>query len=634
MNLLELLYATAVTALIYLAALGLGRIVLRVLHIDESGLMQRWVEIIVGLGVLSVATLLIGLIGLLQPLLFVLLLLPLAVVGGGRLLGTSRTEWHQLFQLGDSRLDRFLNALLLFITVSSALWILLTHALLPPYEWDEVAYHLPLPQLYVQAGRIIYVPFIVESNWPLNYEMLFAIALLLRSDLATHLLMLGQAGLVALGLLLLARRYLDARVGFMAMALFMTVPLVKRLAGTAMIDVGMGLYVMAALYTFERWREARQGAWLLLCAMICGVVAGTKLSGAAFPLLLGALLLWVERREPGQALRTLLRFGLISFLVVAPWYARSVYFTGNPVWPFAYEFFGGRDWDALGSEYFVRFMLDELSLPVQGGAWGLAQASYYLLFEPKGMGGYRGGIGLILPVAGLLALLRLHRAPPFLRHALFVCGGFYLLWFALLSLQLRFLLPIVPLLALASAYLFDWLLARMPAPALRWALAGALLLLLLWEWPWAYQDERTLFTMRLPYLQGEQTREMWLAEHIDSLPLFTYANTHLPPDSHILLLPYENRAYYLERRYTWGHPISQRIIPFERFDRVEELAAALQARGITHVIDVPTWVNSKLRHWEHDRALMLELQHSCGAPLFQHEESVLYALTPCTAGEP
>ncbi|HEU5014466.1 MAG TPA: hypothetical protein VFT66_18220 [Roseiflexaceae bacterium] len=628
------LHAHLVALYILLAALGLGGGALRVLRLPSRGMERLWLAWVGGLGLLSVSTLLLGMLGLLYTWLFAALLLPCAL-GGLWLLAHSGVvraarDWLAWNQAGWFRV---LAYLLILLSAGSVLWIWLTHALMPPHEWDEVAYHLTLARLYVEAHRIVYVPFIVHSNWPMNSEMLFSIALLFGSDLAPHLLMLSTALLAAWGLLIAGRRWFDDRVGIVAAGMFLAVPLVKRLAGTGLIDVALGMYVLAALVAFEHWRTSQQRAWLLLCGALCGFAAGSKIMGGAFPLLFGllalAVALWQRPRSIRAALGCGVLFGMAGLLMVGPWYLRSWLFTGNPIYPFAFSIFGGRDWDALGDEYHTNSLFQIWALQLPHTPSGLLQSFWYMVTQPEKLGDYRGGIGVLAPVGALCAVLFAWRGPRIIQWALLVSGGFYLLWFAFVSPQLRFLLPIVPLLALAAAYAFVWVYSHMRARAVQFALCGMLIVLLLQQWPWLDAGERNLLASRWPYIVGQTSRAAWLDTQIDSMPLFRYANTMLPADARILLLPYENRSYYLDRSYIWGHPISQRVIRFEQFNNVSELAARLQQLGINYVIDNPAWSYDGTRYWKHDRTLMLELRDACGQTLLKQGDAVLYKLKPC-----
>lgn len=635
MTLAGLVHAVLAAALILLAGLGLGRLALAALRLDERGALGLWLAWSAGLGLLSWLTMLAGLAGLLRSVVIVPALAALALAGAWSLVRAALAprgaaippDWP----------SRALLAALLVVGASSLAWVLLTHTLLPPTDWDAIAYHLTLPKLYVDAGRLTYVPFIITSNWPLGVEMLFVLALVLGSDIAAHLVILACTVLIAAGLVIASLRLLgDIRPGAIAAALFLTAPLVKRLGGVAMIDVTMGLYTLGAAVSMLRWQDERRRAWLILCGAFCGFAASSKLMGGGIAILFGLIYLWdlaLRRWREGSApagwLGDALAFGLIGLAIVGPWYLRSYLNTGNPVWPFAYGLFGGRDWDQLGDEYHYQLLLDTWSaVTLPRNPIGLVESLGYILARPEDLGGYRSGLGWVIVAGALAALPLLPRAPRMVRQALFVAGGFWVLWFFLVSHQVRYLLPVAPLLALATGWVCAWLLDRLRPRAMRWPLAAGVVALALVYWPWADGLERELLASRAPYLQGAESREAYLAARVDALPLFRYADAALPPGARVLLLPYENRSYYLDADYVWGSIIAQRIIPFERFMSAEELLAFLRSLGITHVLDNPTLDFTQPRYYARDRALQLELQARCGEPLVRSGQGVLYALSP------
>jgi hypothetical protein len=463
--------------------------------------------------------------------------------------------------------------------------------------------------------------------------MLFLIGLLLGSDIAAHLLMLSSALLTAAGLLIVARRYFDDRVGVLAVAIFFVVPLVKRLAGTGLVDLGMGMFVLAALMAFEHWRAERRPAWLVICGALCAFAAGSKGIGGAFLILFGLLVLANAAERPFQLrpwLRSALLFGLAGGLLTLPWYARSYVFTGNPVWPFAYSIFGGRDWDPIGDQYYRQLVTEFISTPVPRNMLGMIEAFWYLLTRPEDLGGYRGGIGVLGPLGALGAII-LVRQSSLVRRSLFICLGYYVLWFFIVYRELRYLMPIVPLLSLLAAAFAIWLYDRARFRLPQVALLLVFLLLLLQEWPWASAGERGLLAARMPYLRGQISRDAWLDTQVSSLPLMRFANARLPANARILLLPYENRTYYLDRPYIVGHPYTQRLIRFEQYHSPAELAAALEGMGITDVIDDPTWSYDRLPDWARIRGLMTGLQQECGQVLYQQDQKMVYALRPCAA---
>ena len=636
MTLFTFLQAHLVALYILLAALGLGG-VLRLLRLPSRGMERLWLAWVSGLGLLSVSTLLLGMAGLLYTWLFAVLLLPCAL-GGVWLLARSGVVraprgWLAWKQGG---LFRVVAYVLLLLSAGSVLWIWLAQAIMPPYEWDELIYHLTVPKLFNQAHATIFIPWNLFSLWPLNNEMLFGIALLLGSDIAPHLIMLWMTMLTLLGIVVIARQHFDDRVGIVAVALFLSVPLVKRLAGTALIDIALGMYVLAAFAALLHWQRERRWQWLVLSGVLSGFTAGSKLSGAAFLGLFGLLVIIGELRQRPLTINKMLfhsaLFGFTGFLTVSAWYIRSFMYTGNPVWPFAYNLFGGKYWDALGNEYLTQAQLDVISPNFARTPYWLVQSFVYRLTQPFELGRFPGGFGSIIPVGTLAASVLVLRSPRILGQLLLVCGIFYLLWFAFLPLQIRYLMPVLPLMALATAYMFVWLYQKASFRFFRIVFALTLIIILIYDWPWVAAEDRELLASHLPVLRGELSTDEWINKVHKGHSLIDYANENLPVNARILLIPYEVRTFYLDKDYVWGSLTTQRIIPFEQFSTAAELAAWLRKLGITYVIDNPAIKYDRLRYWEQDRKLMLALRDECGRVIYKQDDAVLYELKSCEVG--
>jgi hypothetical protein len=628
--------AVSVTLVILLAAFGSGYLLLRALALDPEQGLWEWLALALGLGLLAQVTLLFGWVGLLNPWLFGVLYGGLAIAGV-RQIWLVRPRRIPAWPAALSMPERPFLIVLFGLATATVVWVLLTRSLLPPIDWDVLAYHLALPQLYLDAGRIGYVSFNVTSNWPLGFEMLFLNALLFGSDIAAHLIMLACTILIAAGLWLFGREIGGVWIGPLAATAFLLAPLVQRLGGVAMIDVGMGLYVLGAAVTFEFWQRRRRDAWLLLCGLFCGSAASTKLMGGGVAILYGLLLIGVILREgvrDGAGWRVLVselwRRGLPlvsgGVVLVAPWYLRSYVNTGNPIWPFAYNLFGGRNWDALGDEYHHQVLYEVWTVGLPDNPIGLLQSFFVVLMRPEDLGGYGGGLGLPLLLGALFAAIVSRKAPRPVQQALLIAAGFWVLWFVLVSRQVRYLLPVAPLLALAAGWLIHALRDWLRRPTLQAVLLAAVVLLLARDLPWADADARGLTNSRWPYLSGAQSRSAFLDQQIDLMPLIRQANTTLPSDALILLLPFETRSYYLERDYIWGNLMSQRVIRFEQYRDAEALHTDLQALGVTHLIESPTWIYPELRYWQQDRALMLDLQRRCADTLMRDGEHALFVL--------
>jgi 4-amino-4-deoxy-L-arabinose transferase-like glycosyltransferase len=564
------------------AAWGLGAQLLRAVRLGSLAWGTHLVRLALGLGLIAHLTLLLGAVFPLSPA----LTWGLLALGGIACLLTVVQERRQLFgRLSLPRLGPF-EVLLLLVIAASCLFALLRNGLLPPVSYDEVAYHLGIPQIYIQQGSISYIPFIPYSNWPLETEMLFLLALLVKAETLTHLVTWATLLLTCLGLVSFGRYLISLRIGLAAAAIFSSTIMVTSLSGTALIEMPLTWAFFLSVAFFMLWLREKQDRYWILSAVLAGLAASTKFNAAVMAAILGLLVLAVtlyRRQGLRVAVRRFAGFGLIAFLVVSPWYVKSWLQTGNPLWPFFSGVFPTRDWSPLVNSYLFDFIQSPnlpLSLPNFFYAFWLVSADYGKI----GPLSFRLGwlyLAAILPAAAAAwKMARPQRA--WLAWLAGLGFLFYVSWF-FQTHQARFLMPVVPVFALAVAAGVQPLLESR-LPLLRWA-AGLALLGLLLANSWAVDaGEVALLRSNKAYLLGLQTREQYLSLHSTSYGAFTYANAVLPQDSYVLLALMESRGYYLDRRYMWLNPLNQHNLALEEFQNVDQFAADLARRGFTHIL--------------------------------------------------
>jgi hypothetical protein len=616
-------------SLILLSSLGLGLPLVRRLLPDTSvGIGERLLfSAGSGLLFLSLLMLVLGLVGGYRSGWAWLLLSLGAIWGGWQLQG-----YQQLLREGIERITKMTFApvdwALLGCAGAGMLYSLMSYAIAPPLSWDELAYHLAIPKLYVTQQQLINVPYIMYSNSPFNMEMLYTLGLLLHSDILPHLMMFSLSMLLSIALVLFSAKRFDYRVGLFALAIYWSMEAVQVLSGVALVEIGLAYYTWLALYAFIVWVEQCTKGWLWVSGLMGGAAAGSKLTGAVIPLLLltGVLLISClhRRKRSAHVVQHFLWFGLPVILTVLPWYLKSYAMTGNPVWPFLNTFFGGQYWDKIGEAQHLAYLRStNLTFSLQN----LVTTPWHIAVQPRRFGSYPLSLLplWLVPFAPLLMRVRQREKITISIMCLFGLA-YYLIWF-MLTHQTRFLLPVVPVMCLLSGYVAWRLRDRLG----RWTtllLLGILVAML----PWWSAQRTALWEERLTYLRGAVSRRALLHAHIDVMPAFDYCNTKTPHDAVILLFPYENRGYYLDRAYVWANLLSQRYIKFEEFKDAEALWRELRRLGITHILDRPAFTQYtfapgvEVYAWRHARHLIDELERQYAHLEFQDKGVYIYRL--------
>jgi 4-amino-4-deoxy-L-arabinose transferase-like glycosyltransferase len=583
----------------------------------------------IGMGVLALLVLAAGALRLLYPWAAALMCLAgiaLAVrtvlADRARYLGAWQTSRAGLSR---ARLSPWYLAVAALIALNLA-YPLLTNALVPPVLYDEAAYHLAIPKIYILQHSITYIPFIPYANWPLGTEMLFTVGLLLGSETLVHMITWNALILTCGGLWLCGRRYFGPLGAALSVLIFTAMPMVGTEAGTGLVELPLALFTALAVFAFLRWIEQRETSWFLLSAISSGLAASVKFNGAVTAALMACLFaladVLVHRRSILTSIKALIVYGLVAFAVVLPWYLKAFLQTGNPLWPFFLNVLGGKNWDTLGNEYlfgYIRSINLPATLPNWITAWwqmtgippGFDLGWYFVVLLPLALAAIIFGTGARKRTLTWLALSAL---------------ALYTAWF-FETHQIRFLLPAAPVFALLMASGLTWVIELGPRPWRIAVLAGVLVAFLATDsifTPYVHDQ----LAARRALLLGTETRDTFLAQHVKGYSTFLYANQHLPPDSRVLLSLYESRGYYLDRDYVWSNPISSRYIKLENFADAAALHQFLKEMKYTHLLFTPNYIEEfmYIRYGPKYAQLITDLLQQYGQVQFATPDLSLYVL--------
>lgn len=329
-----------------------------------------------------------------------------------------------------------LSALLLLILVEIPL------ALIPPTARDALIYHLAYPKLYLQHGRVFELPFAFYSYYPMNTEILFAVPLYFGLDsiaAVVHMVFGLLTSLLIYKFLKIERNRTCAILGAL---IFLSTPIVIKLSTIPYVDLALAFHSTGAVLALLKWRDSKETKWLILTGIFAGLAAGTKYNGLFIPLLLFFMTLHIAKNS--MPLRSSLIFISISAAVASPWYIKNFILTGNPFAPLFFNILGGINIpdQPMVPIFLKRHLfygegwLDILLIPLRIFFQGQDDNLQYfdgvlnpilLIFLPFAFRS-KGAIGYL----GLFSLL------------------YFLLVYFTADMQIGFLLPIIPMLAILS----------------------------------------------------------------------------------------------------------------------------------------------------------------------------------------
>jgi hypothetical protein len=559
-----------------------------------------------GMLTMGLVVLAIGLLGWLRP--WVLWI----ALGGACLIGARqvRVLLEALSRLGRGLRDGLRRrsprrALRVFLLVWSAFTLLGALAPSTDLDYDGLSQHLAAPKTYLRHGRIFPLWYDHHSQFPSTLQMLYTVGLATGPTEAPKLLHWACGVLTGLALIVIGRRMgLPAAGEWAALALFAT-PIVGWLGTVAYVDLAGAFFAALLLLAFLRWLSARAAGDLLLAAVAAGGGMAVKTQGleifAVAVLLVAAGLLAREgllrsARQGGV-------FVLVALVPAAPWYLKSLIWTGNPVYPFAYGVFGGKYWGpaeaAQYHEHQLGFGVGEPPPPAERAQMGFLQRTFSgpraplnLVLAPWNLAmrpvefdvlninpvfaTASGGLGPLF--LAVLPLLLLTGAPRPVRWSLAFFAFAWLSWLMLMQYN-RYLVPALVFAALPAGYVLGEGLppkgvARIAPRAVAGFCAGLALLYLAFS---------GLLTGAWAAGIGLVPRDAYLETNSECYRVSQWVNKVTPARAKLALYS-EPRGFYLDRDYLWADPGHSRLIEYDKIKSPQDLLDAYSRLGVTHVL--------------------------------------------------
>ena len=226
-----------------------------------------------------------------------------------------------------------------FLVVGSAILPAAGLAQLPASSLDELSYHLAVPQTWVTEGRVVELPLLSHSYFPMGTESadLPLLAILgTAGSIASHFLHLFVAVAVIFLIYEWLRRRISATGSMVATAAIVSCPALLITAGWSWNDWAAAGVAVALLSSFDGLRPevSRRGAAAAAVALAAGMLTKYTLYAIAGGLVIALVISEKNVRTRLRDLAGVLFAGLAAgsiFLV------RNIFLTGNPFAPLLEE---------------------------------------------------------------------------------------------------------------------------------------------------------------------------------------------------------------------------------------------------------------------------------------------------------
>lgn len=551
---IEILYAI----LIFYVISMFGRKIFRLFKLDLEFSEELIFSIALGFGIFSYIILFLGLLGLLYRNLFLGLFLFLGIF-----LLPELKKFLREFRIPKVKFNWMVLLIGIFLILN------LIGALTPPTGWDTQKYHLSCQEEYVTNHKISYIS-ILHCDLPSLANMFILLGMLLKNDILAKLIFYLVFFVLVFSIYVFSKKYFGERCARLSTLIFVSLPNIIYYGSTVHTDMFLSLFTILAIFSFYYWIEEKSTKWVILSGIFMGFLFATKITGIiaiiSFCILFFIKFL-LDKNKKKVFLQGLIFFLIISF-IAGIWFIKSLIFTGNPVYPVAYEIFGGIQNLSYGTEY--------ISMQLETGGYGKSILSYISSPFNITSNGYKflssfSLSALFLTFIPIILFLRKNNLIKYLLLLIFI---YYTIWFFIHPFLMK-LIPILPILSILSSYaILEGFKKKI--------IFKFMIFFLIFAFIFSLAMSGLVYKDQIKVSLGLESREDYLSRNIDSFDTFNYANNNLNDENKILLIG-EERNYYLNIKFQEGDPIRQGLIDYRNVDS-KKLKTWLEKEKITHLI--------------------------------------------------
>ena len=456
-------------------------------------------------------------------------------------------------------------------------------SLAPPFLRDTLVYHLRFPKLYLEAGALVTIPGHVFGAFPKGQEMLQTLLLGIAGDRTVQFFGVVQLAFAVAGTYGFLARKTSRQTATVMAAFVATSPVIAFFSGGGYVLPAILLTLTALIIVMDAAQSETIGP-ALIGGLLAGWLVAIKYTGAIYGGAFGLLYLYCNREKTQRsqwlsatvfALATLPGF----FFIFRNWIELH-----NPVFPFAYNLFGGIGWDVERSLGYAQTMAN------YGVGSGIAR--YLLLpfhlafsgqFDSMAYDGYAG------PAAFAVILLALVR--PFVKTEPVYPAGFSLVtlaacaFFAFGTQQLRFYMPAHLLLCFYAAPLLDRILSRLSEK--RWGRVAWIAALILLVAPGgAVLYKQSLKVGFFKPVFGMESEADFKRRVIPGYDAFAAANHMVPTNGKVLLVWMRNYGYLLDVPFESDSFLEDHTLKtmLTQSPEPDAFFQELRHRGFTHIL--------------------------------------------------
>ncbi|HUO56971.1 MAG TPA: glycosyltransferase family 39 protein [bacterium] len=455
------------------------------------------------------------------------------------------------------------------------LLFLLLHSILPETFYDSLNYFLGMPSFWLWHHGICDYPTHLLSGYFHGGSLFFMSGFVLAGTEGAKVLGALTLCLIALFCGSWISQLVNPVAGTAAATAVLTFPLLYLNSWAIRVDGILCFFLLLFLYVLQRATSGGkvEGRWIVLAGLLAGIALTIK--PTAITVLAAGLLalVWLHGLKILGKKEWIYFGGAIAF-EAGPWLLKNYAFAGNPFFPYANRWMGGRPVWPAGYQRLLHE--NQQFLPMDHGFLSILNLPWRLTMPDAGDGQFIGP--LLLAFLPLLFLFRFQdAAPKFLARVLFLSLTLGLC----LSHMLRFSIPsfLAAFLILSAGVAthpnksWNYLWTGMVTLSALLCLGEYFLLSKYWYDGWGIWS-------------GGETREEYLSRRLpSSYSAVPWIKRNIPKDSRLLAVGDAQVLYYPVQAYAnsvFDEPFF--AVAARREGDAAGILKRLKELGITHVV--------------------------------------------------
>lgn len=310
------------------------------IKVDEKG----YYSFAVGITIYGFCAFILGICGILTPLILVISIGIILLSGYYALYITTNSvkKQHLKFLIRRKYPINIVLLMILILAIFIGLGILAT---LPPMGADDGGWHLYLPKIFSQTGKIEVIENALNPAYDIFMEVIYTT--LFWIDNTGRLCQVLEFCFFIASLIVLvseAKKAYDIKVGILAVILISSCTLILWQTRNAYIDQAYTFYSLLSIFACRNYLLSDDINWVIFSGIFLGTSSTIKYNGLFFCLIIGLIVL--VKAIKLKKVKPLIALTSTAAFICVPNYFFNWIKTGNPVFPYFPEIFPSQVWPA------------------------------------------------------------------------------------------------------------------------------------------------------------------------------------------------------------------------------------------------------------------------------------------------